>query len=65
MRYRAILYHGADECWSGEGNELLGLLMRSNEAMAKERRGPKGTVDGGVLFQDGKVKMQLKDEHWV
>jgi len=65
MKYRAILYHGADECWSGASETLLPLLMRSNEAMAKERRGRKGRCDGGVVFQDGAQLYKLKDEHWV
>jgi hypothetical protein len=39
--------------------------MRSNEAMAKERRGRKGRCDGGVVFQDGAQLYKLKDEHWV
>ena len=65
MKYRAILYHGADECWGGSSDDLLSLLQASNTAMAKARRGPKGTVDGGVLFQDGVVKYRLKNEHWV
>lgn len=65
MKYRAILYHGADECWSGDSEQLLPLLMRSNDIMARERRGRKGPCDGGVIFRDGAEWRTLKDEHWV
>ena len=65
MKYRVILYHGADECFSCAGDELLSVLMRSNEAMAKERRGRKGQCDGGVVFLDGKEIYTLNNEHWV
>lgn len=64
MKYTGIMYHGADECWSTSSNVLLEVLMSSNVAMAKERRGPKGRVDRGTIFQDGVEKYQLKDEHW-
>lgn len=65
MRFRAILYHGADECWGGSGDELLSLLMASNRAIAKERQGPKGRCDGGVIFQDGAKIYTLRNEHWT
>lgn len=65
MKHRVVLYHGADECWGRDGETLLPLLMASNDAMARERRGPKGRCDGGVVFQDGVVKYTLRDEHWV
>lgn len=65
MKYRAILYHGADECWSGSSDELLSLLMRTNEVMAQERRGRKGPCDGGVVFTGTVQTHRLKDEHWV
>lgn len=65
MKFRAILYHGADECWGGSGDDLLSVLMKSNETMARERRGRKGPCDGGVVFQDGKAIMGLRNEHWI
>lgn len=65
MRFRAMLYHGADECWWSSDDDLLALLMRSNEAMANERRGRKGPCDGGVVFKDGAQILVLKNEHWT
>lgn len=65
MRFRAILYHGADECWSCSDDDLLFVLMASNAAMAKERRGRKGPCDGGTVFRDGKEVMTLVNEHWI
>ena len=65
MKYRVILYHGADECWSKDGDEALSVLMASNEAMARERRGRKGPCDGGVIFKDGVPWKRLANEHWV
>lgn len=65
MKYRAMLYHGADECWGKSGDELLPILISSNEAMAKERRGPKGPCDGGVIFCNGVATFRLINEHWV
>jgi hypothetical protein len=65
MRFRAILYHGADECWSKSGDDLLSVLMASSVALAKERRSRNGTCDGGTVFQEGKEIMTLQNEHWV
>lgn len=59
------MHHGADECWTESSDDLLALLMSSNAVMAKERRGRKGPVDGGVLFDNGKHVMTLKNEHWI
>ena len=64
-RYRATVFHGPDECWTGSSDDLLALLMSSNAAMAKERRGRKGPVDGGALFDNGKEVLRLHNEHWV
>lgn len=64
-RYRAMVFHGPDECWTGSSDDLLALLMGSNAAMAKERRGRKGPVDGGTLFDNGKEVFRLRNEHWV
>jgi len=65
MKYRAILYHGADECFSCHGDDLLAVLQAAGRAMAKERQGRKGRCDGGTVFQDGATKYTLVDEHWV
>lgn len=65
MKYRAILCHGADECWGMDGEALLPVLMASNVAMAKERQGRKGPCDGGVVFQDGAKIYTLRNEHWI
>ena len=64
-RYRAAMFHGADECWGGSSDDLLALLMASNAAMAKERRGRNGPVDGGSVFDNGKEVLRLHDGHWV
>lgn len=65
MKVRATLYHGADECWTGSGDDLLSVLMKSNDAMARERQGRKGLCDGGEVWQDGVQTHFLQDEHWV
>lgn len=65
MKFRAMLYHGADECWSTSGDALLPVLMASNAAMAKERRDRNWPCDGGEVFCDGKKLYTLVNEHWV
>lgn len=66
MRFRGTLYHGADECWTMDSDDaLLPVLMASNAAMAKERRGRNGPCDGGEVFRDGKKLYTLVNEHWV
>lgn len=65
MRFRGMLYHGADECWTMDSDDALKLLMASNVAMAKERRGRKGPCDGGTVFRDDVAILTLADEHWI
>lgn len=65
MRFRAILYHGADECWGKSGDDLLALLSQSTWAMAKERQERNWPCDGGVIFDNGVEIYRLSMEHWT
>ncbi len=65
MKFSARLYHGADECWACDGDDLLSVLMGSNDAMARERIVRKRRCDGGEVFRDGVLILTLVNEHWV
>ena len=65
MKHQLILYHGADECFGCSGDELLAVLMRGNEALARERQDRKGPCDGGMVWRDGAEILTLVNEHWV